>query len=114
MLETHKLIDIETPSNIQPGKIKLNNTSEEQSVDDIISDTQSENTETSPSGSSESSIIDDGKEVKGPFGQLCSSQAVLDEVLKRYIHISNNSFRGGANGKIQAEFMMCDCQYDLG
>lgn len=55
---------------------------------------------------------EDEKEVQGANGQLCSSQKVLDEVEKRYTHINTNTFRGGANGKIKAEFMRCDCQYN--
>ena len=50
--------------------------------------------------------------VRGPEGQLCESKAVLDAILTKYNHINQNVFKGGANGKIKAEFMMCECRYN--
>jgi hypothetical protein len=50
--------------------------------------------------------------VRGPEGQLCESKAVLDAILTKYNHINQNLFKGGANGKIKAEFMMCECRYN--
>jgi hypothetical protein len=58
--------------------------------------------------------LDTSEEVTGPDGQVCSNQAVLDQILKRYTHINSNVFRGGANGKIPNEFMRCDCKYTPG
>lgn len=50
--------------------------------------------------------------VVGPDGQPCANQQILDQVLKRYTHIHTNIFRGGANGKIQSECMVCDCRFN--
>ncbi|KAJ3275475.1 histone methyltransferase set2 [Terramyces sp. JEL0728] len=52
-------------------------------------------------------------EVTGLNGQICASQQVLETVLQKYTHISNNIFKGGANGKIASEYMICDCRYDI-
>ncbi|KAJ3255397.1 histone methyltransferase set2 [Boothiomyces macroporosus] len=52
-------------------------------------------------------------EVTGPNGQICGSQQVLETVLQKYTHIANNIFKGGANGKIASEYMICDCRYDI-
>ncbi|KAI8897688.1 hypothetical protein BC833DRAFT_592737 [Globomyces pollinis-pini] len=51
-------------------------------------------------------------EVKGPDGQLCQNQTVLDQILSRYIHINSNQYKGGATGKIRSEYMICDCRYN--
>lgn len=57
---------------------------------------------------------DDSKAVVGPDGQCCASARVLERVLEVYSHISANVFKGGANGKIAGESMLCQCQYDPG
>lgn len=51
-------------------------------------------------------------EVRGPEGQVCESKEVLDAILTKYTHISTNNFKGGASGKIKAEYMICNCVYD--
>lgn len=55
---------------------------------------------------------EEGVSCTGPQGQLCESNQVLQRVLEAYTHISSNIFRGGANGKMPTECMLCDCQYD--
>ena len=50
--------------------------------------------------------------VRGPDGQYCESKQVLDAILTKYIHINSNLFKGGANGKIKAEYMLCECRYN--
>lgn len=51
-------------------------------------------------------------QVLGPNGQLCEDSKVLERVLQAYTHISSNIFRGGANGRMPTECMMCECRYD--
>lgn len=64
------------------------------------------------STSSNLSPISYATEVRGPEGQLCESKAVLDTILTKYTHINTNSFKGGANGRIRAEYMICECRYN--
>ena len=51
-------------------------------------------------------------EIKGPEGQVCESKSVLDAILTKYVHINTNTSKGGATGKIKAEYMICDCRYN--
>jgi hypothetical protein len=51
-------------------------------------------------------------QVIGQHGQLCADANVLKRVLEAYSHISSNVFKGGANGRIPTECMMCECRYD--
>ncbi|KAI8907381.1 putative huntingtin interacting protein [Gorgonomyces haynaldii] len=50
--------------------------------------------------------------VTGPDGQVCENNQVLHEILQVYQHIATNVFRGGANGQIPGEAMLCECRYD--
>ncbi|KAJ3373238.1 histone methyltransferase set2 [Kappamyces sp. JEL0680] len=52
------------------------------------------------------------EEVRGPAGQVCQSKMVLDTILTKYSHITSNTFKGGATGKIKAEYMICECRYN--
>ena len=56
-------------------------------------------------------FLDDGT-VIGPDGQHCESDRVLEKVLKRYTHITGNKYRWGATGKVQSDFMACECRYE--
>ncbi|KAL2917327.1 hypothetical protein HK105_202991 [Polyrhizophydium stewartii] len=72
---------------------------------------------TPPHGSTVSPVAvpaDDGIEegVRGPDGQVCQNQRVLDLVLKSYVHLKASVFRGGANGRIKSDYMICECRYD--
>jgi hypothetical protein len=60
----------------------------------------------------DSSVDLDQKIVIGPNGQRCESRTVLEQVLKRYSHITQNCYRGGATGKIPSQFMECECRLD--
>lgn len=52
--------------------------------------------------------------VVGPNGQHCTSSSVLESILQVYTHITSNIFRGGTNGKMPGECMICECRYDPG
>lgn len=56
--------------------------------------------------------LDTPVQVVGPFGQVCENAQVLAKILKVYTHIPSNQFKGGANGRIPTECMMCECRYD--
>jgi hypothetical protein len=64
--------------------------------------------------SSGESIFSTAEEVRGHEGQICQSKKVLDTVMTRYVHISTNTSKGGATGKIKAEYMICECRYNHG
>jgi hypothetical protein len=74
-------------------------------IQDQVSDslTNSPSSDSAPLALTEQQVI-------GPNGQLCQSAEVLEKALLSYMHISGNIFKGGANGRIPTECMICECR----
>ena len=63
-----------------------------------------------PSPQVQIQFLQDGS-VIGPDNQHCETERVLEKVLNRYTHITTNKYRWGATGRVQSDFMLCDCKY---
>lgn len=94
-------------------KTQLSTSIELESIDSAVSGVSAISGFSTVSATSGSSNISNIQlEARGPEGQTCQNKDVLNQILTKYVHTHVNLFKGGATGKIRAEYMICECRYD--